>query len=147
MPVAIVSVIGWASVASRAARALPRAYPSLASRKRRSSYGSAPNDLTRRIPLTVSCATLVISPYWPPRLRWRLRSLRSSGCSAPMSAGAATSATSDSRQESAKMATSVTTTTAALCSERVISSTTSCLACAVSVRRRARICPVFVPVK
>jgi hypothetical protein len=61
-----------------------------------------------------------------------------------MSSGATTSERSVSRQEIAKSATIVVTTTAELWSERVMISVTSCFVCAVSVRTRARICPVLV---
>ncbi len=49
-------------LAMRVMRTMPREYLTLAPVKRASSYCSPPNDFTRRIPLTLSCSTLVISP-------------------------------------------------------------------------------------
>jgi hypothetical protein len=141
--VPIVSVMGCARYESRETRVSPFASRLLASMKRRTSYGSPPNDFTSRMPLTDSCTIEVSSPCWSPRRRWPLRSLRSSGWSAAMSSGATTSASPVSRQLIASRAAIVVRITAPLCSERVTSSVITCLVCAVSVSTRARICPVL----
>ena len=77
----MISVIGGASSARRVSLRLLRAYLLLPSAKRASSYASVPEAFTRRMPLIVSCSTLVISPCTLPRRRLPRRSFLSIGWS------------------------------------------------------------------
>jgi hypothetical protein len=61
--VAIVSVMGCARSARREVRTSPLEYRWLASTNFPSSCPSALNDFTSRMPLTLSCSTLIISPW------------------------------------------------------------------------------------